>query len=194
MDCHADFQSARNDRNNATILKSPQVDSRIFTQNAQNVFSPTRRQDFNLNAASEKVDSSFSAHNATILKHSAQDSRILEIESGFFKPRKAQSPKTPQAEGFADDFLKKPAAAAPCTAIAGFVGCRAQSKGAYLAYVTADSPQQSAILAQKPTPTPEISPCDSKILDENCGLQGKSQGSYLSGSDRRDFRRSRIFR
>ena len=28
---------------------------------------------------------------------------------------------------------------------------------------------------------------DSKILDEKCGLQGKSQGSYLSGSDRRDF-------
>ena len=25
------------------------------------------------------------------------------------------------------------------------------------------------------------SPCDSKILDEKCGLQGKSQGSYLSG-------------
>ena len=31
------------------------------------------------------------------------------------------------------------------------------------------------------------SPSDSKILDEKCGLQGKSQGSYLSGSDRRDF-------
>ena len=28
---------------------------------------------------------------------------------------------------------------------------------------------------------------DSKILDEKCGLQGKSQGSYLSGNDRRDF-------
>ena len=31
------------------------------------------------------------------------------------------------------------------------------------------------------------SPSDSKILDEKCGLQGKSQGSYLSGNDRRDF-------
>ena len=30
-------------------------------------------------------------------------------------------------------------------------------------------------------------PSDSKILDEKCGLQGKSQGSYLSGNDRRDF-------
>ena len=28
---------------------------------------------------------------------------------------------------------------------------------------------------------------DSKILDEKCGLQGKSQGSYLSGNDCRDF-------
>ena len=28
---------------------------------------------------------------------------------------------------------------------------------------------------------------DSKILDEKCGLQGKSQGSYLDGNDRRDF-------
>ena len=28
---------------------------------------------------------------------------------------------------------------------------------------------------------------DSRILDEKCGLQGKSQGSYLSGNDRRDF-------
>ena len=31
------------------------------------------------------------------------------------------------------------------------------------------------------------SPSDSKILDEKCGLQGKSQGSYLDGNDRRDF-------
>ena len=28
---------------------------------------------------------------------------------------------------------------------------------------------------------------DSRICDEKCGLQGKSQGSYLSGNDRRDF-------
>ncbi|KAA8707640.1 glycosyltransferase [Helicobacter canis] len=28
---------------------------------------------------------------------------------------------------------------------------------------------------------------DFRILDEKCGLQGKSQGSYLDGNDRRDF-------
>ena len=39
-----------------------------------------------------------------------------------------------QAAGFCDDFLKKPAAAAPCTAAAGFVGCarRAVGEGIYL--------------------------------------------------------------
>nr|WP_317403211.1 thiamine pyrophosphate-dependent enzyme [uncultured Helicobacter sp.] len=34
---------------------------------------------------------------------------------------------------------------------------------------------------------PEESPSNSKIVSEKCGLQGKSQGSYLRGNDRRDF-------
>ena len=54
IDCRADFQSARNDKNNATMLKQSAKDSRIFAQNTP----------------------------------------ILN---------------TPQAAGFADDFLKKPA-------------------------------------------------------------------------------------
>lgn len=37
-----------------------------------------------------------------------------------------------QAEGFCDDFLKKPAAAAPCTTIAGFGGFQAGGAGIYL--------------------------------------------------------------
>ena len=49
MDCHADFQSARNDRKNATILNEPTKDSRINknTQNLQshNSTNATRRQD-----------------------------------------------------------------------------------------------------------------------------------------------------
>ncbi|ETD27690.1 glycosyltransferase family 4 protein [Helicobacter canis] len=81
IDCHADFQSARNDSNNAQSLNELAQDSRNFTQNA-----PT------LNA--------------------------------------------PQAQANLDS-----------------------SK----------------------------SPSDSKILDEKCGLQGKSQRSYLSGNDCRDF-------
>lgn len=34
--------------------------------------------------------------------------------------------------GFCDDFLKKPAAAAPCTTIADFGGFQGSGKGAYL--------------------------------------------------------------
>ena len=61
----------------------------------------------------------------------------------------------------------------------------------------ANSAQDSRIFTQNApilnTPQAEAnldsskSPSDSKILDEKCGLQGKSQGSYLSGNDRRDF-------
>ena len=47
--------------------------------------------------------------------------------------------KTPQAAGFADDF----------------VGCRAQSKGAYLSYVTAALRDDSRKSAAKPTPKPQ---------------------------------------
>ena len=167
MDCHAD-KSARNDRENAISKK---VDSR---ENAKNV--------------SKQPKDSRICKNA----QNVSDSQA----AGFSKETSANAERYPL---FCDDFLKKPAAAAPCTAIAGFVGCRAQSKGAYLAYVTAALRDDSRKSAQKPTPkpskaqssskkpTPEISPSDSKILDEKCGLQGKSQGSYLSGSDRRDF-------
>ena len=45
----------------------------------------------------------------------------------------------------------------------------------------AESPQARADLDSSKSPS------DSKILDEKCGLQGKSQGSYLDGNDRRDF-------
>ncbi|STO96785.1 glycosyltransferase family 2 protein [Helicobacter canis] len=95
MDCHADFQSARNDRKNAA---SEKVDSRIFTQNAtilqsSNSTNAARRQDFNLNAAT--------------LSDSQAEARLDSSKS----------------------------------------------------------------------------PSDSKILDEKCGLQGQSQGSYLSGNE-----------
>ncbi|KAA8710047.1 carbamoyl-phosphate synthase large subunit [Helicobacter canis] len=86
-------------------------------------------------------------------------------------------------------LLKKPAAAAPCTAslVLGEHSADLANFGA-----TADHNSSSPSLrdtaeavvrqsAQTPTPS------DSKILDEKCGLQGKSQGSYLDGNDRRDF-------
>ncbi|KAA8710303.1 glycosyltransferase family 8 protein [Helicobacter canis] len=64
MDCHADFQSARNDRKNATILNEPTKDSRIFTQEVQNVAK---------SQAEAKVDSS----------KSPSDSKILDEKCGL---------------------------------------------------------------------------------------------------------------
>ena len=53
---------------------------------------------------------------------------------------------------------------------------------------TMDCHANASALARNDDETTQIpTPCDSKILDEKCGLQGKSQGSYLSGNDRRDF-------
>ena len=57
-----------------------------------------------------------------------------------------------QAEGFCDDFLKKPAAAAPCTAVAGFVGCQAVGEGIYLSGNEQAHRADSRKSAQKPTP------------------------------------------
>ena len=79
-------------------------------------------------AESQKVDS----NTAAILNNSAQDSRIFD--------NKAPNVSEPQAAGFCDDF----------------VGCRAQSKGAYLAYVTAALRDDSRKSAQKPTPHTQI--------------------------------------
>ena len=92
--------------------------------------------------------------NAQNASEPAKDSRILELESGFFKPRKAESPKTPQAAGFADDFLKKPAAASPCTATAGFVGFQGGGEGIYLSGNEQAPAAESRKSAAKPTPKP----------------------------------------
>ena len=75
MDCHATATAlARNDDKNTTILKQSAKDSRIFDTNAD------RRQDFNLNTASEKVDS---RSETKTLNNSAKDSRICDEKSGL---------------------------------------------------------------------------------------------------------------
>ena len=140
--CHA-ANAARNDDKNATILKTPQVDSR---ENAKNV------------------------------SKQLQDSRIC---------KNAQNVSDSQAAGFCDDFLKKPARLTPCTAIAGFVGCRAQSKGAYLAYVTAALRDDSRKSAQKPTPKPNQAQFSSQAKDSMSVFGYATNGSlklicYLS--------------
>ena len=110
MDCHAVASAAaRNDRNNAAnenAVSLEKVDSsdeaknltnsaQDSRENAQNIETPQNEKtksvfDKNLvgideNAGLQKVDSSDEVQNLT---NSAQDSRILELESGFFEPRK----------------------------------------------------------------------------------------------------------
>ena len=91
MDCHADFQSARNDRKNATILNEPTKDSRIFDKNAQNVFSQnaTRRQD--LGDKNGALQGESRAHTwAYVTADSPQQSPFLAPKPTP-KPIKAQS-------------------------------------------------------------------------------------------------------
>ena len=124
--CHA-ANAARNDDKNATILKTPQVDSR---ENAKNV------------------------------SKQLQDSRIC---------KNAQNVSDSQAAGFCDDF----------------VGCRAQSKGAYLAYVTAALRDDSRKSAQKPTPKPNQAQFSNQAKDSMSVFGYATNGSlklicYLS--------------
>ena len=49
-----------------------------------------------------------------------------------------------------------------------------------------DSRENAKNVSKQPKDSSK-SPSDSKILDEKCGLQGKSQGSYLDGNDRKGF-------
>ena len=66
VDCHALQSKARNDDKTQNLNKSAQ-DSRSFNKNAQNLTTPQ---------AEAKLDSS----------KSPSDSKILELESGFFEP------------------------------------------------------------------------------------------------------------
>ena len=85
MDCHADFQSARNDGNNAA---------------SENAATLSESQ------AEAKVDSSFSAQN---LNNSAQDSRILELQIGVFQGEQGDktSGLSPQRAEEIHDFSPK---------------------------------------------------------------------------------------
>ena len=75
MDCHATATAlARND-DEATQTPTPS-DSKIFESQAQNVFSQ--------NAARRQLKKRENARNR-VYENSLQDSRILELESGFFK-------------------------------------------------------------------------------------------------------------
>ena len=147
-------------------------DSRIFNKNAKNLTTPQ---------AETKLDSSVDCHaNASTLarnddknamsekvdssteanlNESAQDSRSFT--------KNAKNLTTPQAEA-------KPDSSVDCHADKS-----ARNDGKNAASKKVDSRNEAQNLNK--------SAKDSRILDEKCGLQGKSQGSYLDGNDRRDF-------
>ena len=178
MDCHANASAfARNDDkkvdsslestfDNATNLSEPAKDSRSNAQslNDSQAATPTPSPS---DSKISRLESTFD--NATNLSELTKDSR------------NAQSLNDSQAAGFADDFLKKPASASPCTAIACFasflkkhrlapsgVPCfQGGGEGIYLAESQAPAAESSKSAAK---PTPKERPCDSKISRLESGL------------------------
>ena len=154
--------TARKDTKTAGTLSDSSQDYRSLKSKDSNVFSQNAPI-LNTPQARANLDSS----------KNPSDSKILELESGLFEPRKEDktwglstqcgdeihdsSPKAelPQVDSRIFDNkapnVSEPQAAGFCD---DFVGCRAQSKGAYLAYVTAALRDDSRKSAQKPTPKP----------------------------------------
>ena len=119
-----------------------------------------------------KAESTKSAAKPTP-KTQNEDSRISK--EAVLCDEKATILSDSQAAGFADDFLKKPAAAAPCTAIAGFGGFQGVGEGIYLGDNEQAHRADSRKSAAKPTPkTQKVdsspSPSDSKIVELELGL------------------------
>ena len=131
--------SSRADEIGAAIHKGAKVDCHA---NADTFARNDRKNAASENAVSlEKVDS---RENAKNVSKQPKDSRILELESGFSN---AANIKGRRRQDLGDRI----------------VALQGDSRAHTRAYVTAESPQQSAILAPKPTPL----------------LQDSMQGSYL---------------
>lgn len=159
---------------------------------------------------STQVDS---ADNAATINQQPKDSRILELESTFENNAKKSQSKA----FFEKVDSSHQAQSLNKSQAAGFAmrnrGFQARGEGSYLVGNDRDPSEESTIYRAKPTPklekvdsrenTQNVSELakDSRIsketsanaeryplfCDEKCGLQGKSQGSYLSGSECSDF-------
>ena len=141
--------SSRADKVGVAIHKSTQVDSSgDYSASAESMDCHANASAFARND-DKKADSSNEAQN---LSEQAKDSKILELESGFCEPCKAESPKTPQNAGAENVFCSQADRRQDFGARIGVL--QGDSRAHTWVYVTAESPQQSTILAQKPTPTP----------------------------------------
>ena len=121
-----------------------------------------------LESTAQKVDSSTAAMDRQALQSKARDDRENADSSNAqnlnnsqaakttptTKPPQDSSPTTAKAAGFADDFLKKPAAATPCTAVAGFGGFQGAGEGILLGVNEQARAVESTKSAAKTTPTP----------------------------------------
>ena len=151
--------SSRADEIGVAIHKSTQVDSMgDYSASAESMDCHATANALARNdektAESQKVDSS----TAQNLSESAQDSRIFDN-----KAPNVSEPQNAEAESvFCSQATRRQDFGDKNGALQG------ESKARTWACVTADSPQQSAILAQKPTP--QKSPSDSKILELESGL------------------------
>ena len=162
VDRHALQSKARDDRK-SNKSKQNTKDSRKNTQILKTLQNENTESVFDTNAAGgRKMDSTQNAQNLNNSQAakptpapSPSDSKIEAQnlnESAKDSRKNTRNLKTPQAAGFADDFLKKPAAAAPCTAAAGFVGCQGGGEGIYLSGNEQAPAADSHKSAAKPTP------------------------------------------
>ena len=108
------------------------------THNLESTFEQNNNPASTAPTPSLRADSS--ARQSTLESSAQVDSMDCHADKSARNDKNnAEILKTPQAAGFADDF----------------VGCRAQSKGAYLSYVTAALRDDSRKSAAKPTPKPQ---------------------------------------
>ncbi len=169
-------QAQVDSRNVADFATAKKVDSRIFHNNA--IFTPTNTMDCHDFATTksrndgkiaflEKVDSSNEAFLSSL--------RALR-QQGVAKQGEAAASLVIHKENTQnlESTFEKNAKKSQSKASFEKVDSRGNAK-------SVKTPQnENAQTISQPAK-------DSRICDEKCGLQGKSQGSYLSGSDRSDF-------
>ena len=159
MDCHADFQSARNDRKNAA---SEKADSRACGKKADSKekmdchatatqrLAMTENNAISENAVSlENKRSGASVSSQVSLENKRSEASLEKVDSR----ENAESLNTPQNAKAENVFDSKPQAAGFCD---DFAGCarRAVGEGIYLAESQAHR-AESTKSAEKPTPTLE---------------------------------------
>ena len=166
-------------QHNQSSSQAAQSGVAIHTKKVDSSVKADSRSDYS--ASAECMDCHAAAHAAA-----RNDDKKVDFD------KNSKILKTSQAAGFADDFLKKPASASPCTAIACFasflkkhrlapsgVPCfQGGGEGIYLGDNEQAPAAESSKSAAKPTPTP--SPSDSKISRLESTFDKTAQSAFDS--------------